>query len=634
MNTAHTLISGFDASLRMSADPRVLWSHTARVGVNTLAQAPHPAGADTLPGRTNYGPSTALPDSLIDALKTLAQVSDKGYTKMLSLVKRIRFNLLIYQLVMKHCYCMKEGDHVLQMRNVYDYIILGAGPSGLQLGYFFECERRNYIILEAGDAPGSFFRQFPRHGKLISINKIYTGYEQSEINLRWDWNALLCDEGMPFKAYSRDYFPPREALVHYLGDFAARFHLQVQYGTHVRHITRDTVFQLQDTQGKRYQCQRLIVATGVSKPYIPPIPGIEHAELYTDMSVNPDDFVNQRVLIIGKGNSAFETADNLISTAALIHLVSPHPITMAWKSHYVGHLRAVNNNFLDTYQLKSQNAIVDATLERIEYIHGQYHVSFGCTHASGEREELRYDRVIVCTGFRFDASLFDETCRPRLAINKRFPAQTSAWESTNVQDLYFAGTLMQMRDYKRSASGFIHGFRYNVRALARILAHRYHGEPWPSRPINRDAVSLVDYVIARVNKTSSLWQQFGFLCDVIVLADHAQQAQCYEDIPVDYVHDTECAHNHCYYTITLEYGSYYVNDPFHVERPHSHDADKADQSYFLHPIIRRFDCSQLVSEHHIMEALETRWNEDFHINPLMRYFQRELLIMQDYNKAA
>jgi len=33
---------------------------------------------------------------------------------------------------------------------------------------------------------------------------------------------------------------------------------------------------------------------------------------------------------------------------------------------YVGHLRALNNNLLDTYQLKSQNALLDGNIERID----------------------------------------------------------------------------------------------------------------------------------------------------------------------------------------------------------------------------------------------------------------------------
>ena len=52
----------------------------------------------------------------------------------------------------------------MQKQIVYDYIILGAGPEGLQLGYFLENQGRNYLILEEGDTPGSFFKRFPRHG--------------------------------------------------------------------------------------------------------------------------------------------------------------------------------------------------------------------------------------------------------------------------------------------------------------------------------------------------------------------------------------------------------------------------------------------------------------------------------------
>src|SRR6202008_4556124 len=89
-------------------------------------------------------------------------------------------------------------------------------------------------------------------------------------------------------------------------------------------------------------------------------------ERYETVPVDPRDFTDQRVLIIGKGNSALETADNLVETAAVIHVAGPSSIRMAWQTHYVGHLRAVNNNFLDTYQLKSQNAVLDGTVERIE----------------------------------------------------------------------------------------------------------------------------------------------------------------------------------------------------------------------------------------------------------------------------
>lgn len=56
-----------------------------------------------------------------------------------------------------------------------------------------------------------------------------------------------------------------------------------------------------------------MVATGVTEPCLPhDISGIERAEHCANLSVEPDDFTNHRVLILGKGNSGFETADALL----------------------------------------------------------------------------------------------------------------------------------------------------------------------------------------------------------------------------------------------------------------------------------------------------------------------------------
>src|SRR5262249_27064891 len=147
------------------------------------------------------------------------------------------------------------------------------------------------------------------------------------------------------------------------------------------------------------------------------------------------------------------------------------------------------------------------------------------------KRDLRYDRIIVCTGFRFDASIFDPACRPELVFRGRFPAQTCEWESTNVPDLYFAGTLMQVRDYRKSTGGFIHGFRYCVRSLHRMLERKYHNVQWPHIRVPADPRALSEAVLARVNRTSALWQQFAFLCDLIVLSRDGT-AWYYEELPL------------------------------------------------------------------------------------------------------
>lgn len=511
----------------------------------------------------------------------------------------------------------RRGTHM-------DYLVVGAGPAGLQLGYFLERAGRDYAILESGPEPGTFFRTFPRHRQLISINKPHTGWDDPELNLRMDWNSLLSDDpGLLFTRYTERYFPAAEDFVRYLGDYARAFDLRIDYDTRVARISRNGAFRATDQHGRIHEAERLVVATGFTAPYLPPIPGIETADVYTTVSVEPRDFTDQRVLIIGKGNSAFETADNLMETAAVIHVAGPSSIRMAWKSHFVGHLRAINNNLLDSYQLKSQNALLDGQVQRIQRHDDGYLVTFSFARANEVTKDIPYDSVIACTGFRFDPSIFDETCRPELVIDDRFPAQTPAWESTNVPGLYFAGTLTQARDWKKSTSGFIHGFRYNVRALHRILERRYHDAQWPHARLAAEPGALVEAVIARVNRTSALWQQFGFLGDVIAL-DGAGGASYEEEVPVDYARESGL---HDYFTVTLDYGPDHDKfDPFDISvgRIAQSDAERSDLGRYLHPVVRHHRNGELVGEHHVTENLENEWTDVHHREPLRTFFAAEL----------
>jgi thioredoxin reductase len=510
-----------------------------------------------------------------------------------------------------------------------EYLVIGAGPAGLQLAYFLERAGRDYLVLEAGPGPGTFFGTFPRHRRLISINKPHTGWDDPELNLRMDWNSLLSDDpGLLFTRYTGRYFPHADDMVRYLADFAATGGLRVRYRTRVVHVDRDGEgFRVTDGTGQVFRARRLIVATGMSRANIPPIPGIETAERYETVSVDPADFTDQRVLVIGKGNSGFETADNLIETAAVIHVAGPSSIRMAWRTHYVGHLRAVNNGLLDTYQLKSQNALLDGTVRRIERRDGGYLVTVSFARVDEVTKDIPYDRVIVCTGFRFDPSIFDPACRPRLAIDDRFPAQTAEWESLNVPDLYFAGTLTQVRDYRRSTNGFIHGFRYGVRALHRMLEERYHATPWPHRVLPADPAAVAEALLTRVNRTSALWHQFGVLCDLVTL-DPDGVVRHYEELPVDHVLADRAGDHEVSFTVTLEYGPDHDRvDPFDVSvgRIAQSDAAEAAKGRYLHPVVRAYRDGIFVAEHHVTENLENEWTDEaVHRDPLRAFLAAEL----------
>lgn len=112
--------------------------------------------------------------------------------------------------------------------------------------------------------PGSFFAKYPRHGRLISINKRNTGRTNKEFNLRHDWNSLLSDdEDLLFRHYSKDFFPQRDALYDYLNDYKHKNNLNVLYNTEVAKIDQplnddaytNVSFLLRDTAGRLFTCR-------------------------------------------------------------------------------------------------------------------------------------------------------------------------------------------------------------------------------------------------------------------------------------------------------------------------------------------------------------------------------------------
>lgn len=45
------------------------------------------------------------------------------------------------------------------------------------------------------------------------------------------------------------------------------------------------------------------------------------------------------ILIPGRGNSAFETANSIYENTNFVHMVGRQRIRLAWETHYVGDLR-------------------------------------------------------------------------------------------------------------------------------------------------------------------------------------------------------------------------------------------------------------------------------------------------------
>ena len=503
------------------------------------------------------------------------------------------------------------------------YLIIGAGAAGLQLSYFLQRAGADYLTLEREAAPGAFFTRYPRHRRLISLNKVHITEKDPEIALRWDWNSLLNDDPeLLFPRYSQEYFPHADDLVRYLGDFQRRHALNVRFSTTVERIGKAGGRFVVHAAGEEFHAECLIVATGWGGPNIPDIPGIELATGYEDIPLDPAAFTGRRVLILGKGNSAFETAQTILGHAAVVHLASPHPVRLAWTSKHPGDVRGQYGALLDSYWFKTLHGVLECQVDRIWRDGDRYNAAITYTLADGEQAVLEYDAVLRCTGFTMDASPFTGSCRPALAPNGRMPAIGPDFQSANVDGLYFAGTLMQGRDFKGASSAFIDGFRYNLRTLAALLTERYDGKALTRRTLVADPDELTAVMLDRVNYNSAVWTQFEYLSDVYVLDEESGQITQYADLPEDYAVQ-RFADRSRYFTVTLRWGPRDRADVFAIQRHPT--PDRADECAFLHPVVRAWHHNELVGEQHLLEDLMARWHDPVrHVQPLRTFLAAQL----------
>ncbi|KAK7501280.1 hypothetical protein BaRGS_00007405 [Batillaria attramentaria] len=540
----------------------------------------------------------------------------------------------------------------------HDYCVVGGGPAGLQLGFFLERANRDYIIFERSNVSGHFFEDFPRHRTLISINKRNTGKINKEFNLRHDWNSLLSDdESLLFRHYSKEMFPHADRLLDYLRDYQQKLGIKVQFNTEVRNIRKASDnkehYQLDDQRGNTYQCKVLVVATGLWKPNIPNMKGIEYAEGYETVSLNPDDYEGKRVLILGNGNAAFEVAEGIYGATNLIHVLSGSRVRLAWATHYVGDVRAVNNALLDTYQLKSLDGFIEGPLMKIvlkkvgdkilpDGLEGTVVSKVFKTENFPLREF--YDKVIRCLGFTFDDSVFQSDTMPRhgRGRKKKFPAIGHNYESINLPGVFIAGAASHSLDFRKSAGGFLHGFRYTTRALHKLLENRYEGVPWPSQQI--PVTQLLNYVLKRMNEASGVYQMFSMLGDVITISDDGKMAEVFEEFPVHLLDEfskhagREAKRAKRVLVMVMEFGANFSGPGTDTLRENRANGNPklAHNSNFLHPVFYYYETLPTEEDrgkrgvkrvmprpkalHHVVEDFLTQWDRPRpHITPLRHF---------------
>ncbi|KAB7503853.1 FAD-dependent oxidoreductase domain-containing protein 2 [Armadillidium nasatum] len=366
------------------------------------------------------------------------------------------------------------------------------------------------------------------------------------------------------------------------------------------------------------------------------------------------------------------------------------------KTHVYYFLLAVNNGLLDTYQLKSLDGLLEAAVEEMSFVKkgNKLYVTFPeedeeetisdegdsknfpsmrdfSFNASKSMEEnstktsnfrnskfqkrelifadnfsLRegYHHVIRCLGFKFDFSIFNSSGGlKKIVKNGKYPGIKETFESNTIPNLFVAGVISHSLDYRKSAGGFIHGFRYTARARAmhHLLEWRNHKIKWPSQLFKLN--DLLNVLILRMNEASGPYQMFGVLADIVVLNNY--EFTLIEEYPVSLLPRLEAFTGHevkgkHLIVMVMEYGEEFSGPDKDTFRPDRATGDplEAHRSNFLHPVLYFYEDLPKESDlftnwnkgilpkpnhlHHVLEDFLTTWtSQQSHILPLRRFLE-------------
>ena len=376
----------------------------------------------------------------------------------------------------------------------YTHVIIGAGPSGLQMGSFLD----DHCILEKSTQVCSFFRTYPRQRQFISINK--------SSDMRLDWNSFIGDT-VSFHDYTEELYPKTDDYVRYAEDFVKRKNLNIQFNYEVTSLVKldDGTFSINDGD---IIADKVFVGIGIVPKDVPfEVHPRFKVFTYANMPLDKEVYRGKVVLIIGLGNASLETADFLSSVTK--YTVIAGKGRCAYQTHFPGHLRSKNFTSVDSFFLK-----------------GGTHISFcpqGEEHyeLTREMESVKYmlqgdgitgidpfsgvDIVIFCIGFKFHCPFVQDLIE--LCPTSKFPLLNDSFESTITPNLFFIGANTQAHDFKQGTSSFVGGFRFNCQYISRHLKG--------IEPEILDTEGLVKTILRQLNTSACLLHRFDQFCDII-----------------------------------------------------------------------------------------------------------------------
>jgi len=192
----------------------------------------------------------------------------------------------------------------------HDVIIIGAGQAALSVAYFLRRTNRTVLLLDAEEAGGGAWQHGWRSLRLFSPAS---------------WSSIA---GWPMPA-SGDQYPSRDHVVEYLRQYEARYGFNIERPVLVTEVQRTEDGFLVKAGAKNWHSRVVVCATGTWRnPFIPAVEGMElfaGQQLHSAHYVCPAPFKDQRVMVVGGGNSGAQILAEISLTAASTTWVTLQP---------------------------------------------------------------------------------------------------------------------------------------------------------------------------------------------------------------------------------------------------------------------------------------------------------------------
>ena len=181
----------------------------------------------------------------------------------------------------------------MEAPNVIDNVVVGASAAGLAVAACLKRSGQQFVLLEQADQVASAWRQH---------------YDRLHLHTSKGLS------GLPHLAMPKSYlrYPSRQQVVEYLETYTSEMGLQPRFGQRVTSIRRLEGSWVTRTAEESWSSANVVVATGYTRvPVIPEWSGRDRFKgtiLHSSEYRNPRRFRDQRVMVVGFGNSGGEIA--------------------------------------------------------------------------------------------------------------------------------------------------------------------------------------------------------------------------------------------------------------------------------------------------------------------------------------